>query len=568
MRNIIAKGGFCGAMIIASVLIANAQGGGGTIPNASFEQYSTVSVPVPSNWEHSTESFKILYFDQYTYGISQEQPGFSGNYGLRIEVPNNPIDTFFGMQIVTLPTTYTPASLEFWSFSVRYKYFPNNVGDTATLLVLGFDDTLGLSSFGIIDIGGTAANYTSASAPIYVNLSAYGYAANVKYWVFLISPVNPGCTLVLDSISVFDGSGNYYSAFPLNPDFENWYYPSVDTFKYWIVDAAFEHIAAPTPFGSVISTISATSKADVGAAPYGNVAAVVAPADRQYISDTPYNALFQMFEANSLFDFDFAYKYTSPNSGDSASFVILLSDANSSNAAYFGVTSLPQTGNNWVTVNVPLTTLCAGCQIDTVLMAFMPQRVYVDTTGQIIGLPVDTAARLYIDMTVAGCVDTMPQAQFAYSTNGLTITVLDSSLYADSIVWDFGDGTTIVGGDSVSYTYNNDGTYQVCQYAFNTCQQVDTMCTSVSVTPVSAEKPDVSEQFTLVTKGGSEFEIISNAAIQQVQVINTSGQVVQVSDASTKTRTYTLDMRQFGKGVYFIKVTTMKGTDIVKINVR
>ncbi len=564
MRKLLANG-----LTLVVSLGMMAQGGGGTIPNPSFEQFNTVSVPVPADWEHSTESFKILYLDQYSYGIKQEQPGFSGNYGLRIEVPNNPVDTFFGLQIVTLPTLYTPAGLEFWSVSLRYKYSPNNIGDTATILILGFDDTLGVSAFGSIDIGANAATYTLATGQIFVGLSGFGYAQNVRHWLFVFSNVNPGCTLVVDSINIYDNGGNYYSLFPLNGDFENWYTPSVDTFRRWIVDAAFEHETIISPLGSLISTINGTLKAGTTGAPYGNTYAIIAPAKRTYISDTPYNALFQQFEAtnNSPFNFQFAYKYTSNVGSDSASFLILLSDANSSNPAFLAIFPLPQTSGNWVNVSMPLDSLCPGCLIDTVLMAFIPQRVTIDTNGQLIGLPVDTAARLSVDMAVAGCVDTLPQAQFAYNTNNLTITVLDSSLYADSIVWDFGDGTVISGGDSVSHTYSAAGTYNVCQYAFNTCQQVDTICVAVSVTIVSASNPSISEDFRLVSRG-DEYELITDMEIKQIQVVNSAGQILKNEQLATRSKTYKLDLGNLGKGVYFIKVTTIKGTDIIKVTVR
>ena len=84
------------------------------------------------------------------------------------------------------------------------------------------------------------------------------------------------------------------------------------------------------------------------------------------------------------------------------------------------------------------------------------------------------------------------QADFQYTTNGLDISLVNTSINAGSTLnsqtptWDFGDGSpTITGLNSINYTYSNSGTYNVCIDIFTwptswtTCSS--TYCDSVEI---------------------------------------------------------------------------------------
>ncbi|NPA33785.1 MAG: T9SS type A sorting domain-containing protein [Chlorobi bacterium] len=471
------------AMLVSLGMVAQTQT---KIPNASFEEYDSVTVPVPANWEHSSESFKILYEDQFSYGVMPEEPGYSGSYALRIEVPDVVTDTFFGVQIVTLPTKYSPASIEMWNVTFAYKYFPKNQNDTAIIRILGFDDTLGVSAVANILILGNTPSFVGDTAALIVNLTSVGKGREVKHWAFVFSQVNPGCTLVVDDIKIYDASHNIYTTFPLNPDFEDWYYVTVDTFNKWTVDAAFDHELIRHPFGKIISKIKGKVRATSSKVADGRVSLELAPAYRPFISDTPYNALYQRFDIDSLFDFQFAYQYISPTAEDSASILVQLFDS-TNNTTYFSLKYLPQTGDVWDTIDVPLTTLCSGCDAKTMLIAFLPQRVYLDTSNnKLINLPVDTAARLYLDV--------------------------------------FG-------------------------------------------TVISALQPSSEVDIQVITMGNT-YQLVSSSDIQHLEVINTAGQVMKREKLAQSTRTYKLDLNNLSKGIYFIKVTTMEGTNLLKVQVK
>ncbi|MBW8049725.1 MAG: PKD domain-containing protein [Cytophagales bacterium] len=74
----------------------------------------------------------------------------------------------------------------------------------------------------------------------------------------------------------------------------------------------------------------------------------------------------------------------------------------------------------------------------------------------------------------------IPAATFSYSDSLLTLSFSDSSKYATSWLWDFGDGNT----DTVqnpTHTYISSGTYNVCFIAENACKS-DSTCQLINVT--------------------------------------------------------------------------------------
>lgn len=80
-------------------------------------------------------------------------------------------------------------------------------------------------------------------------------------------------------------------------------------------------------------------------------------------------------------------------------------------------------------------------------------------------------------LTIIPC--TAPDAAFYGSVNGLSVDFSQTGTPADSVYWDFGDGTTLSDtSQMVTHTYGSNGTYNVCRTVFNDCGS-DTLCVSV-----------------------------------------------------------------------------------------
>ena len=88
------------------------------------------------------------------------------------------------------------------------------------------------------------------------------------------------------------------------------------------------------------------------------------------------------------------------------------------------------------------------------------------------------------------------QANFQYSSNGLNINLVSTSINAGNTwnsqtpIWDFGDGSPqVIGSNTINHTYQNPGVYNVCIEIFTwptswtTCSS--TYCDSIEI-PVCA----------------------------------------------------------------------------------
>ena len=109
-------------------------------------------------------------------------------------------------------------------------------------------------------------------------------------------------------------------------------------------------------------------------------------------------------------------------------------------------------------------------------------------------------------------------ALFELMQSGNSINLTDLSIDSDSLIWNLGDGTQIIGDGSLDYVYAEPGLYEVCLTVFNQCSS-DTTCEVVEVLPTSLldfESLDAlrlfpnpaSDEIYLTWKQDSEAEVI------------------------------------------------------------
>lgn len=104
----------------------------------------------------------------------------------------------------------------------------------------------------------------------------------------------------------------------------------------------------------------------------------------------------------------------------------------------------------------------------------------------------------YDSNTVLGQGCPQPTVGFQYTTNGLSVTFIDSSIVTGQATynWNFGDGSTS-SSQNPTYTFNSPGTYWVCLFIQDSCAH-NTYCDSITVTapcaPTAAFIPFVFSQ--------------------------------------------------------------------------
>jgi hypothetical protein len=143
--------------------------------------------------------------------------------------------------------------------------------------------------------------------------------------------------------------------------------------------------------------------------------------------------------------------------------------------------SQPGTGNGiWSNSGSPLTFQNPG-QAQTTASGLVPGNSYTVfwtvTEGNCTGMD---------SMQIEALVP--PTANFSFNGSGLLVGFSDNSTFANTWVWDFGDGAT----DAVpnpSHAYAQSGNYVVCLTVFNTCG-ADTLCRELTLQLLSSPEPE------------------------------------------------------------------------------
>jgi hypothetical protein len=157
---------------------------------------------------------------------------------------------------------------------------------------------------------------------------------------------------------------------------------------------------------------------------------------------------------------------------------------------------------------------------------------------------------LYVG-TESGTIDT--NSTFVYNTNELTVTFNDTITAPHSVSWNFGDNAGFSAEHNPVYTYSEAGNYKVCAtitgcMSFTACQtiQVITGMNYISDKPVLELFPNpAADQLTVLC-------FIPSSQIE-IELFNSLGQQLGII-SSQKDRTFTLDLKNFSPGVYYLKV--------------
>lgn len=193
------------------------------------------------------------------------------------------------------------------------------------------------------------------------------------------------------------------------------------------------------------------------------------------------------------------------------------------------------------------------------------------------GVVADTAGTYLVDVTYGTVTATatavitlttdIPEAGFTVSPtticNDVDVTVTDTSLNANTISIDFGDGTT-TGTSPATNQYTNANSYTITLIATSSFGCVDTATTQITVNDCASigdnEQLDMKvypnpsngmTQLTTNVQGGYDLRILDLTG-QTIEYQKLYGQIVQ------------LDLTDKPAGVYFINVTTEKETKTIK----
>lgn len=184
----------------------------------------------------------------------------------------------------------------------------------------------------------------------------------------------------------------------------------------------------------------------------------------------------------------------------------------------------------------------------------------VSTPGTYVLAALDGVGCLGED-TVVVSEDPLAMAGFTLNSNGLDVTMSNSAMNADSVLYDMGDGN--VTSDSI-YTYASAGVYTVCQIAYNNCG-TDTTCQSTTIV-LSNNTINGADAFNIYPNPNNGKFVLEISSLQEQLV---SLDILAVDGKKVYEKTYgkiqgqtteQIDLSSMPSGIYLVKL--MMGDEI------
>ena len=159
---------------------------------------------------------------------------------------------------------------------------------------------------------------------------------------------------------------------------------------------------------------------------------------------------------------------------------------------------------------------------------------------------------------------TVPNSSFNFSINGLTVSFSDQSTDADSLAWDFGDGSPRVSMPNPVHTYAQPGIYNACLYAFNQFAN-DTSCLNIDLTTTAMVDPGQSEIDIFPNPSeGAFFLKATGHMVRSIEVWDLKGRLVHRMAPQRPFSQTRLDLSTFVKGTYLLHIRTDGNREMVR----
>lgn len=160
----------------------------------------------------------------------------------------------------------------------------------------------------------------------------------------------------------------------------------------------------------------------------------------------------------------------------------------------------------------------------------------------------------------ANCNCTVPVVGFTNIASGNSVLFTASiSTAADSITWDFGDGTHGT-GNNPNHVYANGGNYTVCVTAYNSCGN-NTNCQTISINGTRISNTPGFGQINVYPNPATQLLTIENAPPgTQLTVYDMAGRLVL--QQQLKSREELIDVSFLTPGMYLVRMTNNEGKQL------
>lgn len=160
----------------------------------------------------------------------------------------------------------------------------------------------------------------------------------------------------------------------------------------------------------------------------------------------------------------------------------------------------------------------------------------------------------------------LPETSFAYNrSDNLTVSFTNKSVNADSVVWDFGDGSDFSSEENPVHIYNELKEYTVTLTGFNTCGE-QSFSENLGVAILN-NKEELGKNVSIYpnpVKDLLKIESNENSTLLSYRIIDISGQTVFESRNQSANTYDNINTTDWESGMYLVLLTFEDGGKIVK----
>ena len=223
------------------------------------------------------------------------------------------------------------------------------------------------------------------------------------------------------------------------------------------------------------------------------------------------------------------------------------------------IASIPNaTGYNWAVP--PGATIIVGMNTNSITVDFSN----IAISGTIAVSASNTCGNGPVSPSVGLTVDPLPIADYTFVTNQGVATFNNTSQYATSFLWNFGDGSPNSVSVSPVHVFPGNNTYAVTLTATNSCGTDVYTQQIVSNSGVGIEESIEGQRVSIYpnpTKDNLNIKL-EGASLNSldVKMMSANGQVVYHENIAKNNGTYvkTIDLSKNAKGIYFIQFISNK----------
>ncbi|PLX03278.1 MAG: hypothetical protein C0594_10660 [Marinilabiliales bacterium] len=149
-----------------------------------------------------------------------------------------------------------------------------------------------------------------------------------------------------------------------------------------------------------------------------------------------------------------------------------------------------------------------------------------------------------------------PEANFSYSKDSLTITLTNHSVFADSCIWDFGDGYQELAGihQTITHTYADSGYYSVQLISYSSCNAdiTDEKVEIIGVLLSGVDNSVQEDEIKIYPVPANDFIVVEFNPSNRIEIMDMQGKLLcnLVSEKSAEM----IDISEFRSGSYVVNI--------------